>query len=120
MTVTDYPRYRHDLRTGFRELKQAVPDVMKGFGALHAAAVEDGVLSRRTKELIALAIGIAVRCDGCITLHVHAALEAGATRQEIEEAVGVAVLMGGGPAAVYGTDTLTALDQFEAERAVAT
>jgi AhpD family alkylhydroperoxidase len=68
----------------------------------------------KIKELIALGIGIAVRCDGCIAYHVHDALRAGATHQEIVETIGVAVLMGGGPAAMYGSEALEALEQFEA------
>ncbi len=85
---------------------------MAGFGKMHKAAVADGVLSAKTKELIALAISITSHCDGCIAFHTHDAVKAGATRAEVEEAVAVAVLMGGGPAAVYGSDALEALDQF--------
>jgi AhpD family alkylhydroperoxidase len=70
-------------------------------------------LSARVKELIALAIGITVRCDGCIACHVHDALEAGALHDKIVETVGIAILMGGGSAVVYGSQTLEALEQFE-------
>lgn len=90
---------------------------MTGFGAMHGAAMEAGALSPATKELISLAVGITSRCDGCVTYHVHDALEAGASRAEIEETIGVAVVMGGAPAVVYGSDALAALDQFEAELA---
>jgi AhpD family alkylhydroperoxidase len=83
---------------------------MAAFQQLHEAATADGVLSRKTKELIALAIGISVRCDGCIAYHVHDTLDAGAGRDEVAEAIGVAVLMG-------GAEALTALDQFSAESA---
>lgn len=89
------------------------PGVMAGFAELHKSAVADGELSAKVKELIALAIGISVRCDGCIATHVHDALHVGATRQEIVETVGVTVLMGGGPALVYGCQALQALDEFE-------
>lgn len=106
---------RADLRAGYRSLHEVLPDVMEGFGALHRAAVADGELDRATKELIALAIGIAARCDGCITLHVHDALRAGASRAAVEEAVGVAVLMGGGPASIYAIDAIRALEDFETE-----
>lgn len=91
--------------------------VMGGFAQLHKSAVADGVLSSKTKELIALSIGICIRCDGCIAFHVHDAIKAGATHEEIVEAIGVAVLMGGGPAMVYGSQALLALKQFEAEAA---
>lgn len=92
-----------------------IPEVMSGFGELHAAAVSKGALDSKTKELIALSIGIAVRCNGSIAFHVHDALKAGANRQEILETIGVAILMGGGPSMVYGCEALEALDQFEAE-----
>jgi AhpD family alkylhydroperoxidase len=111
--TTDYTQRRSELLKGYGALGAAVPDVMQGFGEMHRAAVADGELSRATKEMMALAIGIAARCDGCIALHVRAALKAGATRGQIHEAIGVAVLMGGGPASVYATDALIALDQFD-------
>ena len=63
---------------------------------------------------MALAIGIAVHCEGCVTYHVHDAVKAGATAQEVAETIGVAVMMGGGPAVVYGTEALEALAQFQA------
>lgn len=111
----DFVARHQELTQGFRQLFQELPEPMAGFGALHSASVEDGAISRSTKELIALAIGITSHCDGCIAFHVHDALKAGATRAEIIETVGVAILMGGGPAAVYGADALVALEQFEAE-----
>lgn len=85
-----------------RDLRQAIPDVYAGFGSLHKAALSDGALDGRTKELIALAIGVATRCDGCIASHARGAVRAGATKQEAAEAIGVAFLMVGGPATVYG------------------
>jgi AhpD family alkylhydroperoxidase len=114
MTVSDFPALRSALRQGYRDLNAELPDTMAGFGALHRAAMADGTLPAATKELMAMAIGIAMRCDGCIALHLHDALRAGATREQVAEAIGVAVLMGGGPASVYATDALRALDQFEA------
>lgn len=74
----------------------------------------DGALSAKFKEIIALAIAITVRCDGSIACHVHDALASGATRPEIAEAIGVAVLMGGGPSTIHGSEALVALEQFEA------
>ncbi|MBM9531370.1 carboxymuconolactone decarboxylase family protein [Desulfoprunum benzoelyticum] len=87
---------------------------MTAFAQLSAAATTAGALDARTKQLIALGIGITVRCDGCIAYHVHDALRAGASREEILETIGVAVLMGGGPAVIYGCEALEALEQFEA------
>lgn len=112
MTVHDFPAQRTALRQGYRDLIEAIPDSMKGFGDLHRAAVAEGALSTATKELMALAIGIAQRCDGCIALHMHDALRAGATPEQVREAIGVALLMGGGPASTYATQALTALEQF--------
>ncbi len=87
---------------------------MGAFEQLHISDTGDGVLNKKAKELIALGIAITVRCDGCIAFHVHDALKSGATSNEIEETIGVAVFMGGGPAVVYGWETLEALQQFAA------
>ncbi len=111
--ITDYPACYDHLGEQMAKLGIENPDVMDGFGALHAAAVADGSLSGKTKELIALAIAITVRCDGCIAYHIHDALQAGASRAEIAETVGVAVMMGGGPSVVYGCQALQALEEFE-------
>lgn len=103
-----------EVMTGMGALGTEAPAVMNAFMGLHQAATADGALPKRIKELMALAIGITVRCDGCIAFHVKDALEAGATRGEIVETIGVAVLMGGGPSVVYGSEALEALEQFEA------
>jgi AhpD family alkylhydroperoxidase len=94
---------------------KASPSVMKSFQGLHHAAGCDGVLDAKTKELIALSIAVVVRCDGCIAFHVHEAIKAGAKREEIIEALDVAVLMGGGPALMYVLEAMDALDQFETQ-----
>lgn len=112
--VTDFVNRHEELSQGFQDLRKAAPEVMSGFAKMHRAATADGALPAKTKELIALAISITSHCDGCISFHTHDALRAGATAAEIEETVGVAILMGGGPAAVYGADALEALKQFEA------
>ncbi len=88
---------------------------MSGFARLHKKAVEEGVLSAKTKELMALAISIAVRCEGCIAYHTHDAIAAGATRPELLETISVAVMMGGGPASMYAAHALDAIDQFGAQ-----
>jgi AhpD family alkylhydroperoxidase len=89
-----------------------LPGPMSGFARLHQKAIETGVLDGKTKELIALAISVAVRCEGCIAYHAHDAVQLGATRPEMLEAIGVAVLMGGAPAAVNATYAMDAIDQF--------
>ena len=110
----DFPALRTELRQGYRDLMKAIPDQMKGFGDLHRAAVQDGALPQATKELMAVAIAISTRCDDCITLHMHDALRAGATPEMVHEAIGVALLMGGGPASTYATHAMRALEQFSA------
>jgi len=92
--------------------RKASPDTMNAFLGLHKAAMSDGVLSLKTKELIATAIAIAARCDGCIGAHVAAALKAGANKEELVETINVAILMGGGPAVIYGTQALAAVEEL--------
>lgn len=95
-----------------RELRSAVPDVYKGFGELHQAAFAPGALNPATKELIALAIAVVEGCDGCIASHAQAAARAGASKQEAAEAIGVAFLMKGGPATIYGPRAYDAFCEF--------
>ncbi len=113
MTTTDHAARRAELRAGYRRLNEVIPAQMKGFGELHRSAVAEGALPQATKELMAMAIGITSRCEDCITLHVYAALRAGATAEQVHEAIGVAVMMGGGPASTYATRAIDALEQFE-------
>lgn len=87
-------------------------DAMKAFGAFDKAIMSDGVLDTKVKELIAVAIAAAIRCDDCIGFHVQAALKSGATREEIAEALSVCVLMQGGPGLMYATHAMKALNEF--------
>lgn len=98
-----------------RELREHIPGVYEGFGSMHRSALEDGALSARTKELIALAISVADQCDGCISSHARGAARRGATDAEVAEAIGVAILMAGGPATVYGPRAWDAYQEY-AER----
>ena len=95
-----------------RNLRHAIPDVYSGFGELHHAALADGALDTKTKELIALAIGVSSRCDGCIASHARGAVKAGATKQEAAEAIGVTFLMAGGPGTVYGPRAYDAFCEY--------
>lgn len=95
-----------------QDLRKACPEVMQAFGKLHGAAFKDGALSVKTKELIAVGISVIVQCNACIDAHVIGALNAGATKEEISEAVGTAILMGGGPATAYGALAIEAMNQF--------
>lgn len=110
--TTDFKDRAETVAQGAALIGRAAPEAMKGFAALGAAATAPGALDTRTKELMALAIGIATHCDGCVAYHTRAALKHGATRQEVAETVAVALYMGGGPAAVYGADALRAFDQM--------
>ena len=111
MTTNSRDYYAH-LEKRMGDLAQALPGPMSGFARLHRKAVEPGALDGKVKELMALAIGIAVHCEGCIAYHVHDALAAGATREELLETIGVAILMGGGPASVYAAHALDAIEQL--------
>ncbi|MCK5794598.1 MAG: carboxymuconolactone decarboxylase family protein [Anaerolineales bacterium] len=113
MSVESYPKYYTKVQSEMGAYGKANPDLMAGFRMLSEAAVTDGALDVKTKELMALAIGIVVRCDGCIAFHVHDALKAGASEDEIVDAIGVAIMMGGGPAVVSGSAALEALKQFQ-------
>jgi AhpD family alkylhydroperoxidase len=101
-----------DLKVPTKSLRAASPDVWAAFGALHTAAVADGVLSARTKELMALAISVVKRCDGCIAYHARAAARLGAEPAEVAEALGVALLMDGGTASVYAPRAWAAYEEF--------
>jgi AhpD family alkylhydroperoxidase len=95
-----------------RELLRSIPDVYAGFRELHQASLAPGALDTRTKELIAMAIGITEGCDGCIASHARGAAKAGATKQEAAEAIGVTFLMKGGPATIYGPRAYAAFCEF--------
>ena len=110
--MENFVEFRKDLGKTNAKLAQALPKEMKGFSSLHKAALEDGALNTKTKELIALGISIGIRCEPCIVSHTKTLIDLGATREEIEETVGVALFMGGGPATAYGGKTLEIFDQL--------
>lgn len=87
---------------------------MKGFSELARAATQDGALDKKTKELIALALGVAARCDACIGFHVQALVKLKASKAEIEETLGMAVYMGGGPSLMYAANAVAAFEEFSA------
>jgi AhpD family alkylhydroperoxidase len=101
-----------DLRAPYRELTEAIPAVMAGYNALHTAAMAEGALSMRMKELIALAIAITRECDGCISAHARGAARRGATVNEVTEMIGVAISMNGGPGTVWGPRALAAFHEY--------
>lgn len=111
----DYKALTKDISEYTAELRKGAPAAMDGFYAMSKAATADGALSKKTKELIALAIGVTQRCDGCIGFHAKALKSLGATRDEIAEVMAMCVYMGGGPALMYAADALRAFDQFSEE-----
>ena len=111
----NYPELTRQIAANLKKLRKDIPDTMQGFSALAQAATRDGALDRKTKELMALALGVAAHCDGCIGFHVEALVRLHATRQEIEETLGMAVYMGGGPSLMYAADAIAAFEQFEKE-----
>jgi AhpD family alkylhydroperoxidase len=101
-----------DLGANTRELRQMIPEVYRGFAETSRAALAAGALETKVKELMAMAIGIVHGCDGCIASHARGAVRAGATKQEAAEAIGVAILMHGGPGTVYGARAYAAFCEF--------
>lgn len=115
MTTEDHTHGKavlDELKPLHRQLRHAVPDVYKGFAELHRAALAPGALDTRTKELIAMAIGVVEGCNGCIAAHAQGAVRAGATKQEAAEAIGVTFLMKGGPASIHGPRAYDAFCEF--------
>nr|WP_200991950.1 carboxymuconolactone decarboxylase family protein [Rhizobium rhizogenes]QCL10582.1 alkylhydroperoxidase AhpD family core domain protein [Rhizobium rhizogenes] len=110
----DYRQLTQDISAYTAEIRKFCPDAMQGFHALSKAATMGGAVDQKTKELIALAIGVTQRCDGCIAFHAKALQQLGATRVEIAEVMAMCVYMGGGPALMYAADALRAYDQFAA------
>jgi AhpD family alkylhydroperoxidase len=117
--ITNYVEEHKHLEERLVQLGQEIPGPMSGFARLHRKAVEDGALPAKVKEMMALAISITEGCDGCIAYHVHDAVKAGATRQELLETIGVALLMGGGPGSIYAAHAMDAIEQFIPEMAPA-
>lgn len=95
-----------------RNLRQAIPEVYAGFKELHSSAMAEGALPTKVKELIALALSVSDQCDGCIAAHARGAARAGATKEEVAEAIGVTFLMKGGPATVYGPRAYDAFSEY--------
>ncbi|MGY6549331.1 MAG: carboxymuconolactone decarboxylase family protein [Roseinatronobacter sp.] len=110
----DYKAFIVETRAQSRELTRAIPDAMKGFGALSQGVKQGGSLTTKEKEFVALGIAVAVRCEPCIAFHVEALIKAGATRAELGDVLGMAIQMGGGPAVMYAGKALDCWDQLSA------
>lgn len=109
-----YKEITHDISTSLAKLRKELPDVMSGFSSMAQAATKDSVIDKKTKEMIALALGVGARCDGCIGFHVQALIKLGITREELLEVLGMAIYMGGGPSLMYAADALHAYEEMSA------
>jgi AhpD family alkylhydroperoxidase len=107
---------RQELRQPVLDLQGLIPEVMQGYAQTSRAAMAEGELTGATKELLALVIAITRECDGCIVAHTRGAVRQRVTRQQVGEAIGVAILMNGGPATVWGPRALRAFDEALAAR----
>lgn len=112
MSTFDHPALIQNINQHLAPLRKSQPEAMQGFGQLAKAAMAEGAISEKHKELIALAIGITQHCSGCIGFHVKALRRLGCTRQELEEMLTVTVYMGGGPALMYASEAMAAWDAF--------
>lgn len=115
MSSKSYKQITQDLNQAIATFRAAEPDTMGGFSAMAKAAMAPGVLSGLDKELMALAIGVATHCDGCIGFHVKALVRLGVSREQVMETLAVAVYMGGGPSLMYAADAVRAYEEFTAE-----
>jgi AhpD family alkylhydroperoxidase len=110
----NYAQITADINQGIAKLREGAPAAMAGFSALAKGAMKSGALSSEHKELIALAIGVAGHCDGCIGFHAKALAHMNTPRDKVIEALAVAVYMGGGPSLMYAAETMHAFDEFSA------
>ncbi|MGA8967924.1 MAG: carboxymuconolactone decarboxylase family protein [Pseudolabrys sp.] len=115
--MRDWPQTVTELTSQLRDLRGGAPEVMKAFANIAQAALAPKALDGKTKELIALGIAVAIRCDDCIAFHVKAALQQGASREEVTDALGMAIYMGAGPSVMYATHAMDAFTQFERQNA---
>ncbi len=106
--MIDWNQYQTDLGGRIKELSGLSPDTVRGYSTLSAANKETTHLGEKTRQLISLAVAVTTRCDGCIVFHTDAAIKAGATKEEISEALGVAVAMNAGAALIYSSRVLDA------------
>jgi AhpD family alkylhydroperoxidase len=111
--MLDWEAYRREVLAGVGEIARLSPDTARGYAALGAAGQKADLLGAKVRELIALAVAVTVRCDGCIAVHVNAAIQHGATREEVAEALGVATAVNAGAALVFSTRVMDAYSVIE-------
>lgn len=113
MSATSYPELTNSISKQIATLRKNIPDTMKGFSGMAQSACTSGALDEKTKELIAMGIAIALRCDGCIGFHTKTLVKLEASRREFEEMLAVSIYMGGGPSLMYAAQALDAWEQFD-------
>jgi AhpD family alkylhydroperoxidase len=113
---TDYLEIEQDYIARSQKLTRDGGEALKAFRSLVRAAGGDTAISHATKELIALAIAVAIRCEGCIVFHTRACIKAGVTREQLIDMIGIAVEMGGGPSSIYGAQALECFDQMSGDQ----
>lgn len=111
--MLDWNAYRKQLLATIGEIGKTSPEITRGYQGLSQAGVKTGKLDAKTRELIALAVAVTRQCDGCITTHVDAAVRNGVTREELVEALGVAIAVNAGAALVYSARVMDALAAHE-------
>jgi len=112
--MLDWKNYQGQLNSTIGEIGKLSPETIRGYVTLSGAAAKTGKFDAKTRELIALAVAVSLRCDGCITVHSANAMKAGATQEELAEALSVAITVNAGAALVYSTRTLDAFKQHSA------
>ena len=117
MSSKSFVQITGDLSKGMEALRAEIPETMKGFSAMAKDAMKEGALTALQKELIALAIGVSARCDGCIGFHVKALIRLGVTREQLMETLGICTYMGGGPSLMYAAEAVRAYDEFTSRTA---
>ena len=116
MSTFDHPELIQNINQSLAPFRKSQPGAMQGFAQLAKAAMADGAVSEKHKELMAVAIGVTQHCSGCIGFHVKALVRLGCTRTELEEMLTVCVYMGGGPALMYCAEAIAAFEKFNAEK----
>jgi AhpD family alkylhydroperoxidase len=114
LSAASYRDLTQGVSKNLATLRADLPEVMKGFSEMARAATQDGALDKKTKELIALALGVAARCDACIGFHVQTLVKLKVSKAELEEMLGMAIYMGGGPSLMYAANALAAFEEFSA------
>lgn len=112
MMAKSYTDITKNTAANMAKLRNNIPETLQGFSNMAAAATQEGVLDKKTKEFVALAIAVSQRCDACIGFHIKALIRLGATEEEVSEILGMCVYMGGGPAYMYAADALGAFHEF--------